>query len=197
MTAKTERKATSRKRILRSAGSLIKENGIKGTSVAGVMGGAGMTVGGFYAHFPSKRRLVIEALRSSFREAQSNLLQGLEEKRGRAWMEEVGRRYLSRVHRDSPGQGCPLPGTLTEIAREGQEARDALSLELNKFVGELEPRLAEAGFDSPRDEALAEMALMVGGLTLARAVKGTALSDEMLLACRRHMEKHVDGTEAN
>lgn len=194
MTAKSDRKEGSRERILRSAGSLIKENGIAGTSVAGVMDGAGMTVGGFYAHFPSKRRLVVETLRSSFREARSTLLAGLEDKGGREWTEAVGCRYLSRAHRDAPGHGCPLPGTLAEIARDGQEMRDALSLELNDFIAEMEPELAEAGFASPRNEALAELSLMVGGLTLARAVKGTALSDELLLACRRQIRKQLEST---
>jgi TetR/AcrR family transcriptional repressor of nem operon len=54
---KTERKERSHERIVASAGSLMRERGICGASVADVMRGAGMTVGGFYAHFPSKREL--------------------------------------------------------------------------------------------------------------------------------------------
>lgn len=196
MPISSERKESSRQRILRSAGYRLKESGIAGTSVASVMHGAGMTVGGFYAHFPSKKELVVEAMRASLREAREALEAGLDDKQGSEWVEAVARRYLSRAHRDVPEHGCPLPATLADIGRTGPEVGEALSEELDAYVAELESKLGEAGAASPRDEALADLSLMVGGLTLARAVKGTALSDELLLACRRHMEKHAPSLTA-
>ncbi len=186
-----EGKGKSRQRILESAGCQLKEKGIAGTSVAGVMDGAGMTVGGFYAHFPSKQALVIEALRSSFREAAELLQTGLEDRRGAEWIEAVAHRYLSRAHRDAPVHGCPLPATAGEIAHADQPVRDALAVEIDSFVSELEPKLGEAGVASPRGEALASLSLMVGGMTLARALNGTPLSDEVLRACRGHVANRV------
>lgn len=186
-----DRKEQSRQRIIDSAGCHLKESGIAGTSVAGVMDGAGMTVGGFYAHFPSKQALVVEALTSSFRKARDVLHAGLEGKSGSEWVSAVARRYLSRSHRDAPAHGCPLPATAGELARADQSVRNALAGELGSSVSELEQKLLEAGVDSPRGEALAALSLMVGGMTLARALKGTPLSDEVLIACREHVARRA------
>ena len=59
MTTKTEQKERTHESILESAARLVRERGISGARVADVMKGAGLTVGGFYAHFassPTKRR---------------------------------------------------------------------------------------------------------------------------------------------
>ena len=82
----SEKKEKTRRRILESAGSSSKESGISGTSVAGVMDGAGMTVGGFYAHFESKQEMVTEALASSLGEALDTLVAGLDDKSGSEWI---------------------------------------------------------------------------------------------------------------
>jgi hypothetical protein len=63
-----------------------------------------------------------------------------------------------------------------------------LAGEIGEMAGELASRLEEAGLDDANREALAMLATMVGGLTLARALRGRGLSDEVLLACRRHIE---------
>lgn len=189
--AKAERKERSRERILASAGVLLREKGISGASVAEVMEGAGMTVGGFYAHFPSKRTLVAETLRDVLRRSRSMLAASAGEKRGAEWVKAVARGYLSRQHRDDPRAGCPLPATLGEISREDAEVREALAAELGVTVEEMASRLEEAGVEDPRGEALALFSIMVGGLTLARALREDALSDRILLACRRHIERYL------
>lgn len=187
--AKTARKEMSRERILASAGSLLRERGISGASVADVMEGAGMTVGGFYAHFPSKRSLVAEALREALRRSRGLLAAGLAGKEGAAWVKAMARGYLSRQHRDNPQAGCPLPATLGEVAREDAQVREALAGEIGGMADEIASHLEAAGSRDPRGEALAALSTMVGGLTLARALAGTPLSDAVLLACRHHIER--------
>lgn len=189
--AKTEKKERSRERILASAGNLMRERGISGASVAEVMDGAGMTVGGFYAHFPSKRSLVAEALKETFRKSRELLAAAAGARKGSDWVNAVARSYLSRQHRDNPRLGCPLPATLGEVAREDEEVRMALADEIGASVEEMAKRLEEAGVEDPRGEALAVLATMIGGLTLARALKGDALSDRVLQACRRHIERSL------
>jgi len=63
VTAKEEQKERSHGSILESAGRLLRERGISGAGVADVMKGAGLTVGGCYAHFASKEELIDEVLR--------------------------------------------------------------------------------------------------------------------------------------
>jgi TetR/AcrR family transcriptional repressor of nem operon len=191
--AKAEKKERSREKILASAGSLVREKGISGASVAEVMERAGMTVGGFYAHFPSKQSLVAETMRETLRQSRSRMEEGADDMRGEEWVLAVARSYLSRAHRDHPEEGCPLPTTLGELTREEPVVRKVLADELDRTVLEIASHLEEAGVDDPRGEALATLALMVGGLTLARALKGEALSDAVLKACRNHLEHSLPG----
>ena len=190
---RTAKKDESHARILESAGSLVREKGIAGASVNDVMAGAGMTVGGFYAHFPSKRSLIAEAIKETVRQSRERLAAYAAGKRGADWLKAVARSYLSRAHRDNPEAGCPLPATIGEIARADSSVREALAEEIGISVEELASHLREAGFDNPNSEGLALMSTMVGGLTLARALQGTPLSDEVLLACREHIERFLTG----
>ncbi len=65
--------------------------------------------------------------------------------------------------------------------------REALERELTAIVSGMAGHLEEAGVEDPRGEALAALALMVGGLSLSRALKDTPLSDAVLKACRAHI----------
>jgi TetR/AcrR family transcriptional repressor of nem operon len=189
--AKTERKERSRERILESAGSLMRQKGISNASVADVMGGAGMTVGGFYAHFPSKMSLMAEAFQGTLRKSRALLAAAAGDLKGADWLRTVARSYLSRSHRDHPESGCPLPANLGEIARGDPAVRKVLAGEIGDMAQELASHLEEAGLNGPNEEAFAMLATMVGGLTLARALRDSGLSDEVLQACRRHIERSL------
>jgi TetR/AcrR family transcriptional repressor of nem operon len=95
----------------------------------------------------------------------------------------VLKRYLSTSHRDDASDGCPLPAVVGEIATAAPEHREVLAEQLDDLAADLSRYLPREGA-SRRTTALATIALMFGGLSLARAVKGTALSDEILRACR-------------
>lgn len=181
MTARTEQKERTRQDILASAIRLLRERGIGGASVAEVMKGAGLTVGGFYAHFATKEELVDASLRQSMRQLWDELLGAMGPLRGAEAVAFVVRRYLSRSHRDHPAEGCPLPAVVGDAAQAGQAVRDALADELVFNAEALGERL---GGERRRQRALALVALMYGGLGLARALAGTPLSDEILKACR-------------
>lgn len=181
VTVRTEQKERTRRDILASASRLLRERGIGGASVAEVMKGAGLTVGGFYAHFASKEELVDATLRHSMRQLWDEVLAAAGPARGAGAVAFVVRRYLSRAHRDHPAEGCPLPAVVGEAPLAGPAVRDALADELARNAerfGEL------IGGERCRHRALALVALMYGGLGLARALAGTPLSDEILRACR-------------
>jgi TetR/AcrR family transcriptional regulator, transcriptional repressor for nem operon len=188
---KTIRKDRSHGRILESAGNLMRERGISGASVANVMDGAGMTVGGFYAHFPSKQALVQEALRETIGKSRVALMAAAEGKKGKEWVRAITRSYLSRQHRDNPNSGCPLPAVLGEAARENLPVREALAREIESTADEIASHLEAEGYSNPRGEALALLSTMIGGLTLSRALPDVKLSDAVLLACRRQIEKSL------
>jgi TetR/AcrR family transcriptional regulator, transcriptional repressor for nem operon len=183
MNQKTKQKQKSREAIAASAAALLRERGIKASSVMDVMKGAGLTVGGFYNHFDSKEDLFVETLRKAASATWDHLLKSATGDSPRSRTLSVIRRYLSRKHRDSKETGCLLPSAAPEVAREGEPYRSALEKELSGFASSL-ANMLDAGVDS-REKALGLIALMYGALSLSRAVADTRLSDEFLRAAEK------------
>jgi TetR/AcrR family transcriptional repressor of nem operon len=179
---KAEQKERTRGTIIGSACKLLRERGIGGARVADVMSGAGLTVGGFYAHFASKEALVDEALRRTARAMRDRLFDRIEDKPLHARAEVVLKRYLSAAHRDDAANGCPLPAVVGEVSTTTPEHRDVLAEQISELADQLAAQIPKG--DSKRAFALGMIALMYGGISLARAVKGTELSDEILRSCR-------------
>lgn len=183
-------KERTHEKILASAAKLFRTKGVAETSVADIMAGAGLTVGGFYAHFESKDALVEATLRRAMVELRPVLLRDLDHAGEWRRLEVVLQRYLSRDHRDNPPGGCPLPAMVAELSATGDAGREALAEEFEQNV-----RLI-AGSNDPqaRQRMLGLLALMVGGVALSRALKGTPLSDELLKACRDTGRAAMRGT---
>jgi TetR/AcrR family transcriptional repressor of nem operon len=185
MNAKEEQKERSHGSILESAGRLLRERGISGARVADVMKGAGLTVGGFYAHFASKGELIDEVLRRAATGMRERLFARLDEKPAADRAEVVLKRYLSPAHRDDTERGCPLPAVVGEVGTAAPEHRDVLGAQVDAMASELAVHLPASESGTPkRYIALGLVALMYGGLSISRALRGTELSDEMLKACR-------------
>lgn len=183
MNQKLDQKQRSHEAILASAAALLRERGIRASSVSDVMRGAGLTVGGFYGHFASKEHLFIETLRAGASATWQRLLSSAKGETARERVIGVLGRYLSRNHRDHPELGCMLPSAAPEVAREGEPYTSALEQQLSEFAASLSAVLDEG--DDRRELALALIALMVGALSLSRAVRGTALSDDILRAAKK------------
>lgn len=184
MNAKAEQKERTHESILESAAKLLRSKGISGARVADVMKGAGLTVGGFYAHFASKEALVDDALRLTAARLRTHLFVGLDEKDEADRAQVVLERYVSIVHRDEVEKGCPFPAVVGEIATTAPEHTPVLAEQIDIFATELEALLPKGPGLSRKHLALGLLALMYGGLGLARALKGTPLSDEVIKACR-------------
>jgi TetR/AcrR family transcriptional repressor of nem operon len=182
-----EHKAETRQKILKAAARLFREFGYDGVGVDAIMTEAGLTAGGFYAHFPSKRALFDEALATAL--ATGKAAETATAMKS-AESDEVGRlrlmikNYLSRQHRDQVADGCPLPALTPDAARGGEASRENYERQLLQYVNRLEALLS-TGAAARQDRALALMAQCVGGLMLARAVKDERLSDRILKACRQ------------
>lgn len=184
MNAKSDQKERSHETILESAARLVRERGIGGARVADVMQGAGLTVGGFYAHFASKEALIDATLKRTAQKLRESLFARLDEKPEGDRAEVVMKRYLSAAHRDDIESGCPFPAVVGEVGTTAQAHRDTLAEEIEKMAGELDVYLPAFTGLKRRDRVLGLLALMYGGLSLARALRGTPLSDELIRACR-------------
>lgn len=182
----SEHKPRTRARILKSAGETFRRRGYGHAGIDGIMASAGLTAGGFYAHFRSKDDLLSAVLSETLERTRSGLLAGVAEMPAEARIAEVVRRYLSRAHRDGVASGCPLPALAADVGRQGAGPRKVLGRYLDELTDEMAGLVDPDGELETRDRVLGTMALCVGALVLARAVDDPELSDRLLLAGRRY-----------
>ena len=114
-----DHKAGTRQRVLKEAAREIRAKGPDGVAVAGVMARAGLTHGGFYAHFESKDAMIADAIGTMFEDARARA--GTLDQGGdpRAALRAYVDFYLSPAHRDNRDRGCPLPTLSGDLARSG------------------------------------------------------------------------------
>ncbi|UBV44374.1 TetR/AcrR family transcriptional regulator (plasmid) [Deinococcus taeanensis] len=178
----------TREKILNAAALSFKAEGLNTVGIGRLMGQAGLTHGGFYAHFRSKDALVQETLARSLRATSTTLLQAASQTPPYG-LGGVIRSYVSRQHRDQPesAASCVLPALAAEIARQAPEVRNAFTTTLMELIGELS---ALSPADSPaarRAEVLPLLCGMVGAVMLARAVTDPDLSDAILKTTRERL----------
>ncbi len=80
--------------------------------------------------------------------------------------------------------GCPLPAVVGEVGTTAPQHGAIVAEQLQALIDGLADHLPAGGIVPRRMLAIGLVALMYGGLSLSRAVKGTDLSDEVLRACR-------------
>ncbi len=157
------------------------------------MKGAGLTVGGFYAHFASKDALVDATLAQTSTVLRERLFAGLGQKPAGDRAIVVLKRYLSAAHRDDLERGCPFPAVVGEVGSVAPQHAEALAKELEALVSELAAHLPKEHLLGRRTLAIGLVALMFGGISLSRAFRGTPLSEEILKSCRAFAELALGG----
>ena len=179
-----EHKLETHARIVKKASVRLREKGAHGIGVADLMKEAGLTHGGFYAHFDSREALVIEAFAHAMdrsNERWRKLAQATPpEKRLAAIVDS----YLTTVHRDDPGHGCAVPTLGAEIARESPKTRKAFAAKLEQMIDMLATQISEVPRKAARKQAMAVIATMMGTLVLSRIAGSGEFSDEILGAGR-------------
>lgn len=183
MRVSREQMAENRERILETAATLFRERGFDGVGVADVMKAVGLTHGGFYGHFSSKDDLAAQALGRAF----GNANQWLDEAKAaepEAPLQAIASRYLSPLHRDDPGHGCPVATLGCDIARLGDASRQAATKGARAAIASLSAVSPGEDDAERRANALASYAMLIGALVLSRMVEDKALSEEVLVAAR-------------
>jgi TetR/AcrR family transcriptional repressor of nem operon len=175
----------NRARIVAVASTLFRENGFDGIGVAELMNNAGMTHGGFYNHFGSKEELESAACDLAFEKAIARLsavTKETEEARRTAYLEHVAD-YLSPRARDAAG-GCPMVTLGSEVFKRGTQLRRRFASGVSRYLDAISALIPRPGRNRARtrEDAIVTLALLVGGLLLARTVKEKSLkeSDEIL-----------------
>ncbi len=177
-----DHKAKTRERVLREAAREIRAKGRENVAVARVMERAGLTHGGFYAHFDSKEAMIAAAVDTMFRDARARS-DAIEAADGdpREALKAYLDFYLSQAHRDGRDRGCPLPALSGDFARtDDPEQRERFGAGVEALTGRLAKALDGMGVADPHAEASAMLAQMVGAVALSRAVADPAQSDAIL-----------------
>ena len=129
-----EHKQETHARIVKKASVRLREKGAHGIGVADLMKEAGLTHGGFYAHFDSREALVIEAFAYAMDRATERWRKMAEQTPPEKRFSAIVETYLTPVHRDDPGHGCAVPALGAEIARESPKTRKAFAAKLEQMI---------------------------------------------------------------
>jgi len=180
-----------REDVIEAASRLFREHGIDGISVPAVMAEAGLTHGGFYGHFKSKEALAAEACTRAFEEKRNEYDAILARNGGNkeAACVEFVKRSTSRSHRDAIGVGCPVAALSGDVAREKPKSpvRSAFVAGVEMMAEKLPALLSRRRKALSRQETLARIAMLIGGLMISRSTKGHEISDEILEAVRKSL----------
>ena len=180
-----DHKAETHARIVKNASVRLRERGAASLGVTELMKEAGLTHGGFYAHFPSRDALISEAFAHAMQQTTGRW-------RKRAERESEGKRlaasvngYLTAEHRDDAGNGCALPSLGTEVSRANPKTRKAFAAKLEDMIMMLVEQFPEMPAKAARREAIGVISTMMGAMILARATGTGEFSDEILSAGRQ------------
>jgi TetR/AcrR family transcriptional repressor of nem operon len=184
MTSPPGKKQLTHERIVDTAARAIRRGGFHGVGVADIMKEAGLTHGGFYAHFESRDALVCEALERAGRDSAARLAKSALQRRARGGsaFQAFVERYLSDAHLSALESGCPVAALASEMPRQSPEVSGAAAQRVRSLVAAVRDVLPEG---ARPDSAGAVAAQLVGALQLARALGDNAEGKALLAATRR------------
>lgn len=179
------KKEETHDRILRAAARAIRRHGYEGVGVAEVMREAGLTHGGFYAHFKSRDALLAEAADQAGAESLETLSRAAAAKPGGELLGLVDS-YLSDRHvtAHEHGLGCALAAAGSEVPRQNREVRRIVTRRIKDMIGLTERQFPGWGTKAAHEKAMGTVATLIGAMVLARAVDDTQLSREIRKAAR-------------
>ncbi|WP_353558556.1 TetR/AcrR family transcriptional regulator [Paraburkholderia terrae] len=174
------RKEITHERIVEVAARAIRRSGYDGTGVADIMKEAGLTHGGFYAHFPSREVLLAEAADRAGAESVALSEQIAASVPPEQALPSMVRAYLSKEHREGIETGCPISALGSEMPRQAPVVRRAATRRIKEMIDVVARQLPDWGQPGAHEQALMIVATMVGTMVLARAVDDSRLSDGFL-----------------
>lgn len=186
-----DHKAQTRARIVQAAAAGIRAQGAEAMRVGDVMARAGLTHGGFYAHFPSKEALVAEAIAQAFEDRYAGFLKHLDAPDPAVALAGLIDSYLSDAHVRAPESGCPMPPLAGEVARMPEVARNQMEAGWARLVSGVEDLLSRLGLPEAPSLALSVMNELVGALTLARLVADESARQRVLASSRQALRQRL------
>jgi TetR/AcrR family transcriptional repressor of nem operon len=180
--ATQSRKEATHERIVEVAARAIRRSGYSGTGVADIMKEAGLTHGGFYAHFASRESMLAEAAdRAGADAVKVSADIAAAAPPGQA-LQALLRAYLSELHMESVERGCPVAALGSEMHRQAPEVRHAATRHIKEMIDLVARQLPGWGTPAAHKQAMFIVSTMIGTAVLARAVDDPGLSASLLEA---------------
>jgi TetR/AcrR family transcriptional repressor of nem operon len=186
-----EHKQKTRAKVLEVAAKAIRQDGPDRVGVASVMAEAGLTHGGFYAHFKSKDELIAAAIGQMFDESRAKLEREME---GHAPAEGLAAYidfYLSTKHRDARGAGCPMAALASDLPRLPEDTRLQFAEGARRLTETMTGKLTAMGYPDPQAFARSIVSELVGALSLARVETDPKRSDAILASSRELLKQRL------
>jgi len=177
------RKQLTHDRIVATAARAIRRGGFHGVGVADIMKEAGLTHGGFYAHFASRSALLTEALERAGQEAVARVANEVETRRrhGASAFRALVDAYLAEHHLSEPERMCAVAALASEIPRQSPDVREVAAQRVRDLIAIVARSLPA---DVPAESASVIACQLVGALQLSRALGDNAEGRALLAATR-------------
>ncbi len=184
-------KQKTREKVLQAAARAIRAEGPERVGVAGIMAKAGLTHGGFYAHFESKDDLVAEAIEQMFVEGREHFASVVTGKPPAKALGDYLDFYLSKPHRDAPDAGCAMPTLCTDLPRLSDRAKAAFGNGYAGLIAWIAKQLKDLGHADAKGAACSVVSEMVGTVALARCIPDKERSDALLESSRKAIRQRL------
>ena len=185
--AAPSRKEATHDRIVETAARAIRRSGYHGTGVAEIMKEAGLTHGGFYAHFESRDGMLAEAADRAGADGMAVLARVAAEAPPNKALEAILRAYLSKEHVEGVETGCAIAALGSEMPRQVPRVRRAATRRIKEMIDRVGRQLPDWGGPGAHERALVTVATALGALVLARAADDPQLSDAVRQAALKHL----------
>src|SRR5882757_10768663 len=136
-------KQETRRKVVQAAAQAIRAKGPDGVGVAEIMAEAGLTHGGFYAHFPNKEALVAAAIEEAFGQSRRRFARMTEGMSSNEALEAFVDAYVSADHRNNPQRGCPISTLTNDLPRQGPLVRGAFDAGVANLIARIEAWLPD------------------------------------------------------
>jgi len=181
------RKEATHERIVETAARAIRRSGYDGAGVAEIMKEAGLTHGGFYAHFESREGMLAEAADRAGADTVAFLTEVAAAAPPKQELEAMLRAYLSKAHVESAETGCAVAALGSEMPRQAPKVRRAATRRIKEMIDLVARQSPTWGQPGAHERALVTMATALGALVLARAVDDPKFSDAVRQAALKHL----------
>ena len=132
--AASRSKEATHDRIVDAAARAIRRSGYKGTGVADIMKDAGLTHGGFYAHFESREAMLAEAADRAAGESVAMMERIAASLPPQQALPAMMNAYLSKAHVEEIESGCATAALCSEMPRQAAEVRRAHTRRIKEMI---------------------------------------------------------------